>query len=215
MKKSTSRRTRARRRRKQSTDSFFQKKTKKEAPFFEIGHAGGTATSGKGRPSTAVNFGHLGPVKLKGKTKADYSNNGWKATEEKLKKGTGCEGCKPKKCTEYTGVLVSTFKVSTRVSLPRMSDYQAYSACQKKRIKAAIDDVLAPHEQQHVQAFKTYDGTVKTPFSMTACRKKLKNIAVAKFTDMHEKTEAPRRAAAQAASDALDPFVVNVDLKCK
>lgn len=75
----------------------------------------------------------------------------------------------------------------------------------------AITNVLAPHEQQHITAFRTYNGTTHTPFDLTLCRGEFE----ARIQAMHDTAENARRAAAQAASDALDPFAFEVDLHCE
>ena len=75
----------------------------------------------------------------------------------------------------------------------------------------AIDNVLAPHEQQHVSAFNTYRGTTNRQFDLTLCR----NEFDATIRSMVESEESARRSAAQAASDALDPFHFDVDLDCE
>ncbi|MBI1227588.1 MAG: hypothetical protein GC192_20310 [Bacteroidetes bacterium] len=190
---------------KDSSISFFAEK--KEQPFV-------LGLFGKGpNPPNAVNYG--GPVALRGLTAADYSNNTWSLVNEKGKLGTDCENCTGKECVQYSAKVRSTFKVATTVTLPSMSEYADYTPCQKKRIKAAIQNELAPHEQKHVAAFKTYNGTVNTPFSITACRSELKSLVAERADEIHRAVEAPRRTSAQNASDALDPFVIHPDLNCK
>ncbi len=217
MKKSKPRR---RTRRRRSTDPFFQKETKKETPFFETGAAKefspakGLNLSGKGSPGKAVNFGNGQGVQLRGRTDADYANNGWSLVNENLARGSGCEGCNDRQCVQYSATVRSTFQVATNVTLPSMSDYSHLSECQQQRIRNAINNVLAPHEQQHVAAFRTYNGTVDTPISLMACRNQLATLVRSRADTTHRSVETPRRASAQGASDALDPFVVNVDLNC-
>jgi hypothetical protein len=95
-----------------------------------------------------------------------------------------------------------------------MADYADYTPCQQRRIRDAINNELAPHEQQHVAAFRTYNGTVDTPIAMTGCRSELEGQVAAQAEEIHRGVEGPRRSSAQAASDALDPFVINPDLNC-
>ncbi len=217
MKKS---RPRRRPRRRHSTDHFFRKEAGKESPFFEVGAmravSRGSALSlnGKGRPGKAVNFGSGQGVQLRGLTSADYANNGWSLINENLARGSGCEGCNDRQCEQYSATVRSTFQVATNVSLPNMSEYSHMSECQQQRIRNAINNVLAPHEQQHVAAFRTYNGTVETPIALTACRNQLATLVRSRADSTHLSVERPRRASAQGASDALDPFVVNVDLNC-
>lgn len=185
------------------------------APFFSVPVKGsfGLGLSGKGpSPAKAVNFG--GPVELRGLTEADFSNNSWALTRERGRQGSGCEGCAESDCVQYSATVRSTFRVGTTVTLPNMADYADYTACQQRRIREAINNQLAPHEQQHVAAFRTYNGTVDTPIAMTGCRSALSDQVAARADELHRGVESPRRAAAQAASDALDPFVITPDLNC-
>ncbi|MBI5916470.1 MAG: hypothetical protein HY842_13925 [Bacteroidetes bacterium] len=185
------------------------------SPFFGGKHEGsyGFGLSAKGpSPAKVVNFG--GPVALRGLTEADYSNNSWALANERGRQGSGCEGCTGRDCVQYSATVRSTFRVSTTVTLPNMSDYADYTECQRRRIRDAINNQLAPHEQQHVAAFRTYNGTVDTPIAMTGCRSELEGRVAARAAEIHLGVEGPRRASAQAASDALDPFVINPDLNC-
>jgi hypothetical protein len=212
----------SRKSRRRPPTPFSPKEGSKEAPFFEVGPAssplfdGGKTLglSGKGRPGTTVNFGNGTPVQLRGRTDADYSNNRWSLVDESGRQGSGCEGCSGRQCVEYSATVRSTFQVATNVTLPNIADYSSYSACQQQRIRDAINNELAPHEQLHVAAFQTYNGSVDTPITITGCRDRLANLAQERAVATHLGVERPRRASAQAASDALDPFVVNVDMNC-
>lgn len=95
-----------------------------------------------------------------------------------------------------------------------MSDYSSYPECQQQRIRDAINNLLARHEQGHVAAFETYNGSVDTPIAITGCRNRLSAMATERAGVAHRAVEEIRRRSAQDKSDALDPFVVNVDLDC-
>jgi hypothetical protein len=172
------------------------------------------AVMGQAIPVAATNFGDVAPVQLRGRTDADYSNNRWALVNESGRQGSGCEGCNGRQCMEYSATVRSTFQVATTVTLPTMSEYAGYSSCQRQRIQDAITNTLSPHEQQHVAAFRTYNGSVDTPLTMVGCRSDLQDRVASRATEIHNGVEGPRRASAQAASNALDPFVVNVDLNC-
>ena len=101
--------------------------------------------------------------------------------------------------------------MTTTVTLPRAADFRRLTRCQRERVQDAIDNVLAPHEQEHVDAFETYNGTTEQPFDLTLCRNQLSGAV----RRMARAEEGPRRAAAKAASAALDPFNFNVDLDCE
>jgi predicted nucleic acid-binding OB-fold protein len=95
--------------------------------------------------------------------------------------------------------------------LPRVSDYPDLTSCQRERVRNAIHNILTPHEQEHVTAFNKYNGTTSRRFDLTLCRGNFEGT----IRSMFEGEERARRQAAQAASDALDPFYFDVDLNCK
>ncbi|HHM20563.1 MAG TPA: hypothetical protein ENJ20_00945 [Bacteroidetes bacterium] len=206
------------RRRRTGSDLFFQKEGKKKTPFFEAGPARAYGSSsglrGRGTVAKAVNFGDGQQLELRGRTNADY-NNSWAVVNENSQHSSGCEGCEDRDCFDYSATVRSTFRVTTRVTLPDMAQYSQYSPCQQQRIRNAITNVLAPHEQQHVAAFETYNGTVDTPITLKGCRNQLASAVRQRAITTHEGVERTRRNNAQAASDALDPFVFNVDLDCE
>jgi hypothetical protein len=101
--------------------------------------------------------------------------------------------------------------VQTSVTLPSVSDFPGLTPCQQRRVQDAIDNILAPHEQEHVRAFETYNGTTRPAFDLTLCRSEFDG-AIQRMFDAEAQA---RRAAAQAASDALDPFHFDVDLNCE
>ena len=149
-------------------------------------------------------------LSLEGLTEASYSS-AFRTRNMRTSAATGCDTCDDSECVHVTGTLVSTFRVATTVTLPSVSDFPDLTACQRQRVRDGINNVLAPHEQQHVAAFRTYNGTVRTPIDLTICRTNLDTSVQA----LHDSIEGPRRAAAQALSDALDPFVFDVDLDCE
>lgn len=162
---------------------------------------------GEGEPHTTVVYGNS--LRLQGRTRASFSNRF--ATQDVVTApAEGCEGCRVRQCVHVTGTLVSTFRVTTTVTLPAIADFAHLTACQQQRVQSAIATVLAPHEQQHVSAFETYNGTVSTPFDLTLCRGRFN----AEIQALHNSVESSRRSAAQGASDALDPFHFDVDLTC-
>ncbi|MBW4484564.1 MAG: hypothetical protein KME14_18685 [Tildeniella torsiva UHER 1998/13D] len=162
---------------------------------------------GEGEPHTTVVYGNS--LRLQGRTGARFSNSF--ATQDVVTApAEGCEGCRARQCVHATGTLVSTFRVTTTVTLPAIADFAHLTACQQQRVQTAIYTVLAPHEQQHVSAFETYNGTVSTPFDLTLCRGRFNS----EIQSLHNGLESSRRSAAQGASDALDPFHFDVDLNC-
>ena len=151
---------------------------------------------------------HARSLSLQGRTRARFSSS-FRTLDLVTEPGEGCAGCRARNCVHVTGTLESTFNVTTSVRLPAVP--RNLSECQRERVREAINNVLAPHEQEHVDAFNTYAGTTQTPIDMTVCS----NAVNARIRAMHRAAERARRAAAQAASDALDPFNFDVDLDCE
>jgi hypothetical protein len=100
--------------------------------------------------------------------------------------------------------VVSTFRTAPVVSLPSVPG--GLNACERTAVRAFINGTLNQHEQQHVAAFNTYRGTVRTPFTYTGCRSGL----AAEVQAVHDNIEVPRRAASDALSAALDANGANV-----
>ena len=82
-------------------------------------------------------------------------------------------------------------------------------------MQEAIDTKIAPHEQEHVKHFKTYDGKTSSPFSVTACKDKLGAKATAEVNRIHREENTRRGDAADKLSLSTDPFEVTVDLDCQ
>jgi len=162
--------------------------------------------SGEGMTTQATAYG----LALRGRTDASFSND-FSTEDGQTRPATGCTGCGGGECIRATGTLVSTFQVATTVTLPSVDDFPGLTPCQRDRVQNGITNVLAPHEQQHVAVFQTYNGTVRTPFNLKLCQDELD----ARIQSLHDGIAASRQARAQARSDALDPFNFDVDLNCQ
>ena len=103
-----------------------------------------------------------------------------------------------------------SYNVQTTVTLPRVSDFPDLTRCERGKVQAAITNILTPHEQQHVRAFQTYNGSTRQAFDQTLCKNDVNSAVEALLSA----DQAPRQAQAQAASDALDPFNFDFDLDC-
>ena len=164
-----------------------------------------------GEPHEVVAFAGTPNIRLQGRTNARF-NGGTSKTENLVTEpGSGCKSCRGENCVHVTGTVVTEYRVTTTVTLPRASDFRRLTRCQKERVQDAINNVLAPHEQEHVDAFETYNGTSEQPFDLNLCRNQLPGVV----RKMARAEEGPRRAAAKATSAALDPFNFNVDLDCE
>ncbi|MGK7888786.1 MAG: hypothetical protein AB4042_05585, partial [Leptolyngbyaceae cyanobacterium] len=164
--------------------------------------------TGKGTPHHIAVSGNGNNVRLEGRTDANFDGGTFTVPQIQPTLGSNCTGCPSADCLHVVGNVISTFSVTTTVTLPSISDFPNLTPCQKERVQNAIDTVLAPHEQEHVQAFQTYNGTVTTPFDRTLCR----DAFDTEMQAIHDQVESDRRKAAQESSDALDPFHFDVDI---
>ncbi len=159
----------------------------------------------RGKSSVMTVFGKS--VTVTGKTERAFDGGVGSTNNLKGSPAKNCDGCDD--CYSITGSLVITYTVTTTVTLPDVPD--GLTKCQQQRVREVIDGKIAPHEQEHVAAFNTYNGTVTLPISYTGCKDGL----AAHVQQMHDDHAATREAAAQAKSDALDPYVVPIDLDCE
>jgi len=165
--------------------------------------------SGKGNSKRVSAMGTS--VSLQGRTDADFDGGSFATHNVRASAASGCRSCGEEgQCIRARGVLVARYHVTTTVTLPSVSDFPDLTPCQQARVQSAIDTVLAPHEQEHVNAFRQYNGVVRTPFDVTLCRSEFD----AAIQSMFDGQESARQASAQAASDALDPFTFTVDIDC-
>jgi hypothetical protein len=160
-----------------------------------------------GTPFTKTAFANS--VAFEGKTEGTF--DGGIGSTRNLQRNTaeGCTGCTENDCFRYTGQLQINYSVSTHVTLPDVP--QGLTDCQHERVRNAIDNVLAPHEQDHVAVFNQYNGSVQLAINYTGCSAGITDYV----QQLHDANAAARRAVAQAASDALDPFHISVDLDCE
>jgi hypothetical protein len=150
-------------------------------------------------------------IRLEGETTAQFDGGTSQIRNQQVERATDCAGCDERRCLRVTGTLVLNYRVTTQVRLPSVNDYPDLTPCQRRRVQDAIDTVLAPHEQEHVRAFETYNGTVEHPFDLKVCSTEDANT---RLQAIHDGDAAQREAAARQRSDALDPFHFDVDLAC-
>ncbi len=158
-----------------------------------------------GKRSTETVFAKS--VTFTGKTDAEFDGGTGETKDLKAVKATSCKTCSD--CVTVTGTFEITYKVTTSVHLPSVPE--GLTPCQVKVVQHAIDSKIAPHEQQHVAAFNAYNGKVQLPINYTGCLSGLQQH----LQDMNDADGNARKAAAKAASKALDPYFVEVDLDCE
>ena len=149
-------------------------------------------------------------LSLQGVTRARFNGGSFRTTGVHTSAGSGCDGCEDGNCIQVSGTLAIDYRVTTTVTLPAVTDFPDLTACQRQRVQDAITNVLAPHEQQHVAAFSTYNGSTQQQFNTTLCRDQFEAF----IRGLVAQDEGPRQSAVQSASDALDPFNFDVDLDC-
>jgi len=147
-------------------------------------------------------------LNIEGLTDAVYNKGAGNVVGEKKKAAKDCEDCVDD-CVSVSGTLVVPYDVQTTVSLPDVPD--DLRPCQQQRVAAAIKGKLAPHEQKHVAAFKTFNGKAFLPVKYKGCdggyNSYLEDLAQAEYER--------RKDIADKKSAALDPYSVDVDLCCK
>jgi len=149
-----------------------------------------------------------GSVSLEAETTGKFKKGAGTLIGEKKEKSKGCPTCE-EDCVDGSGVLSVPFNVLTSVALPPVP--QDLTPCQQARVKAAIDGPLTAHEQEHVAAFKTFDGTALLPISYHGCNSGYDPYLVS----LAENELRQREFAAKQLSAALDPFSIPVDLCCR
>jgi Domain of unknown function (DUF4157) len=162
----------------------------------------GKATKTKNKTSHGC-----GGVEVHGQTDANYKSSF--KTSGKSKPSDTCTDCTPPDCITSEGAVISSFKSNPVITLPDVPD--GLSKCEAKAVRTFINGTLKRHEQQHKAAFKTYDGTVRTPYSFSGCRAELDSLV----QSIHDGIDAQRSTDANALSDALDPFNLNIPCDCK
>ena len=150
-----------------------------------------------------------GSVDLEAETLATYKKGAGTAKNEVTKKSKNCDGCEDDSCVSISGSLKVPYSVATKVNLPTVP--ANLTPCQQDRVRTAINTTLSAHEQQHVKAFETFNGTASLPINYQGC-----NDGYVPYQEGLADAEYERRkTVADAKSAALDPFSVPVDLCCK
>jgi hypothetical protein len=187
-----------------ATEAIATGNTEQRLPFDTL------HSSGQGEAAHDVAFNTS--LRLEGRTDATFDGGNFHTERVRVSAATGCQGCSTDNpCIRARGTLVATYAVTTTVTLPSAANFPNLRPCQRQRVQAAIDNILVPHEQEHVTAFNTYNGTTRRAFDLTLCR----NDFDAAIQAMFDTEAASRQSAAQAASDALDPFHFDVNIDCE
>ncbi len=156
-------------------------------------------------------------VTLRGLTTAHWSQstNSAQTSNLQFQRSTGCSGscAEDDPCISVSATLTCSYNVPVDVSLPDLSAMDL-NECERAQAQNWIDTVLAPHEQQHVQKFSTYNGTTTRTISFTSCNSTAQATLAERAQTMLDSERASRQSSAQALSDALDPFSFDFELNC-
>lgn len=114
---------------------------------------------------------------------------------------SGCDCPKKVKCLHITGDLVSDYKVTVTITLPKIP--KGMSKCEREAVERAIEDDVKPHEEEHKTRFQTYNGRTTIPIDVTGCGKK---AVRAQIQAIHDEEARQRQADADALSGGIDPW---------
>jgi hypothetical protein len=150
-------------------------------------------------------------VSLHGDTTADYDGGISKWAPKSIKRATGCTDCPDDDpCVHAVGTFSVAYHANVTITMPDVPD--GLTECQQRRVRAFLRDVLTPHEREHARRFHTYDGTTTHRVDFTGCGM---SALQEHLQSIHDNEEAPRHAAADSLSAAIDPFNRPIDLDCQ
>jgi hypothetical protein len=147
-------------------------------------------------------FANCEGVRVEGHTDANYGNSFTAPGTSAPAKD--CEGCSDEECVSNSGTVISVFTANPQITLPTVP--AGLNECEQQAVQNFIDTTLRAHEQEHVAAFNTYRGTVRTPYTYKGCAGGLD----AHLQEIHDNIETPRKTASDAASAALDANGANI-----
>jgi len=158
--------------------------------------------------------GNAPSISLHGQTTPSYDGGISKILNPQVKRAKGCDCPVEDPCMTGTGTLQVTYKVDVTIVMPGVPG--GLTACQERRVRAFLRDVLGPHEQDHARRLRSYDGTTRRPFTVKACGRQQLDIDVSSTVQqMHDDEHNQRATDADAKSAAIDPFQRKIDLDCK
>lgn len=157
--------------------------------------------------------GNTPSIRLHGQTSGTYDGGGSKVLNRKVKRSKDCDCPDESPCLTATGTLQVAYHVDVTMVMPGVPG--GLNACQERRVRTFLRDVLGPHEQDHARRLRTYNGTTNRPFSVTACgQQTLADDVNSKLQQMHDDESKQRASDADALSAAIDPFERDIDLDC-
>jgi hypothetical protein len=147
-------------------------------------------------------FADCNGVSVEGHTDANYGNS--YSSPGTSAPASDCTDCAVEECVVNTGTVVSVFTANPQITLPSVPS--GLNECEQKAVQQFINTTLRAHELQHVAAFNTYRGTVRTPYTYRGCASGLD----AYTQQIHDNIESARKTASDARSSALDANGANI-----
>lgn len=158
--------------------------------------------------------GRSGSLALHGQAEPFFDGGTATVQKPQIKRKKGCDCPQDEPCMSGSGTLKVTYKAEVTITMPDMPS--GLSACQERRVRDFLRNVLGPHEQEHARLLRTYVGTTSRPFSVAACGRSALDEAVnTKIQQMQDDEHDQRSTDAEKKSAAIDPFNRKVDLNCK
>jgi hypothetical protein len=158
--------------------------------------------------------GKSGSITLHGQAEPFFDGGNAKVLNAQVKRKKGCDCPQDEPCMTGSGTLKVTYKVDVTITMPDVPG--GLTACQERRVRDFLRNVLGPHEQDHATRLRSYDGTTSRAFSVTACGRSALDEAVnTKIQQMQTDEHDQRSADAEKKSAAIDPFNRPIDLNCK
>ncbi len=147
-------------------------------------------------------FANCNGVRVEGYTDANYSNSFTApGTSTPV---SDCPDCSSDECVVSRGTVISVFNTNPQITLPAVPS--GLNECEQNAVRRFINTTLRAHERQHVAAFNTYRGRVRTRYNYRGCASGLD----AHLQQIHDNIEAARKANSDAASAALDAGGANI-----
>ena len=159
-----------------------------------------------GEPHAFEMEGGCAGLHLHGKTDGAFDGGTGSVVNQRVTRGRGCNCEQGVECFHVTGTLVVNYSVSVTITMPPVPG--GLTACERDKVQDFLQHVLLPHEHDHETRLKTYNGQTRHPVDVVGCGQ---DDVTSKVQAIQDAEEPARRAAAQAKSDAIDPFERTID----
>jgi hypothetical protein len=207
-------------------DSWFDDEDKTTEEIAEEHESAGTTTTSSGVGSCIASShgdgdgGEVRYVSVAGLTTANFAAStgasSFKTTSKtKRPKDPPKEGETPEPDVwDVKGKLTMTYTLpKATIAYTYTPDRSEMTACERTAVDAYVKSTLAPHEDQHVAAFATFNGTEtidKAFDGLVGTEAEINTELTSLVSTAAAEAVAARQQMAQDASDILDPFNVEI-----